>query len=63
MAYNRSGVDGTLVPCQSLTLSVANAASIPVTGVSAGTTETYGGQSIGNVAAAPGSSATIPVRC
>ena len=46
MAYDASGVDATLVPCQSITLSVANAAIVPVTGAAAGSTESYGGQSI-----------------
>jgi hypothetical protein len=66
MAYNNSGVNGTLVPCQSLTLSVTNAATIPVTGVSAGTagtTENYGGETISSVPVTPGSPKTIPVGC
>jgi hypothetical protein len=63
MAYNASGVDGTLVPCQSMTLSVTQSAAIPVTGVSAGTTETYGGQPISTVQVTQGSPTTIPVSC
>ncbi len=49
MAYNASGATGTLVPCTSLTLTVRNAATIPVTGVVTGTSETYGGQPISYV--------------
>jgi hypothetical protein len=63
MAFNNSGVDGTLTPCVSLTLSVTNAATIPVTGLAAGTTETYGGQTIGNVAVAPGAPTTVKAGC
>jgi hypothetical protein len=63
MAYDASGVDATLVPCQSITLSVANAAVVPVTGASGGTTESYGGQTISSVPVSPGSTATIPVSC
>jgi hypothetical protein len=63
MAYDASGVDATLVPCQSITLSVASAAVVPVTGAAAGTTESYGGQSISSVPVSPGSTETIPVSC
>jgi hypothetical protein len=63
MAYDASGVDATLVPCQSISLSVANAAVVPVTGASAGTTESYGGQTISSVPVSPGTTETIPVSC
>jgi hypothetical protein len=63
MAYNASGADATLWPCLSMSLSVTNAAPVPVTGVTAGTTETYGGQAISTVQATPGSTTTIPVSC
>jgi len=63
MAYNASGVDATLVPCQSLTLTVQNSARIPITGITTGTTETYGGQPISTVQVDPGSPVTIPVAC
>ncbi|MCW2976137.1 MAG: hypothetical protein JWM06_1418 [Actinomycetia bacterium] len=63
MAYNASGVDGTLIPCQSMTLNVTQSAAIPVTGASAGTTETYGGQPISTVQVTQGSPTTIPVTC
>jgi hypothetical protein len=63
MAYDSSGVDATLTPCQGITLSVDNAATIPLTGVSAGSTETYGGQTISSVPMTPGTTETIPVSC
>ena len=63
MAYDASGVDGTLIPCESITLSVANTAVVPLTGVASGTTETYGGQTISNVPVTAGTAKTIPVTC
>jgi hypothetical protein len=63
MAYDASGAEGTLVPCQSLTVTVQAAAQVPITGLSAGTTETYGGQPISRVQVSPGSPVTIPVSC
>jgi hypothetical protein len=63
MAYDASGVDATLVPCQSISLSVANAAVVPVTGAAVGTTESYGGQAISSVPVSPGATETIPVSC
>jgi hypothetical protein len=63
MAYNASGAVGTLVPCESITLSVQSSAVVPLTGVSAGTSETYGGQTISSVPVNPGSETTIPVTC
>jgi hypothetical protein len=63
MAFNASNVDGTLVPCQGITLSVGNAATVPVTGVNAGSSESYGGQTISSVEMTPGTPTTIPVSC
>jgi hypothetical protein len=63
MAYDASGVQATIVPCQSMTLTVQNAASIPITGVTAGTTESYGGQPISSVQVNPGTPVTIPLAC
>jgi hypothetical protein len=63
MAYDASGVDATLTPCQGITMSVDNAATVPVTGASAGSTETYGGQTISSVPMTPGTTETIPVSC
>ena len=63
MAYDSSGVDATLTPCQGITMSVDNAATVPVTGASAGAAETYGGQSIASVQVTPGTTETIPVSC
>jgi hypothetical protein len=63
MAYDASGVDATLTPCQGITMTVANQATIPVTGASAGSTESYGGQTISSVPVTPGTTETIPVGC
>ena len=63
MAYNASGADATLWPCVSMSLSVTSAAPVPITGATAGTTESYGGQAISTVQATPGTTTTIPVSC
>jgi hypothetical protein len=63
MAYDASGADATLVPCQSITLNVAHSAVVPVTGAVAGSSETYGGQSISSVPVTAGTPETIPVSC
>ena len=64
MTYDASGVQAVLTPCTSLTLSVANSANVPVTGVSFGSvTETYGGQTISHIPVAPNASVTIPLAC
>ena len=63
MAYDVSGVDGTLIPCESITLTVANTAVVPLTGAASGTTETYGGQTISNVPVTAGTVKTIPMTC
>ena len=60
MTYDTSGVDATLTPCQGITLSVDNAATVPVTGASAGSTESYGGQSISSVPVTPGHAGDHP---
>ena len=63
MAYDASGVEATIVPCQTVTLTVQHSASIPITGLTAGTTETYGGQPISTVQVNAGSPLTLPVSC
>ncbi len=63
--YNTSGVKATVTACQSITLSVTNAATIPLTGVSYtasnSTVETYAGKTISNISLAAGQSVTIPL--
>jgi hypothetical protein len=63
--YNASGVKATITPCQSITVSATNAATIPLTGVnytaSNSTVETYAGHTISNVSLAAGQSVTIPL--
>lgn len=61
MAFNASGVNGVLVPCTSLTLTVSSAALIPLTGVAAGSTEVYGGQPISSVPVNVSTPTTIPL--
>jgi hypothetical protein len=69
MAFNQSGVTALLYPCgkvvnPNITVTTANAARIPVTGVSYGTNkETYGGQSISYVDLPAGGSVSIPITC
>lgn len=60
MAYNGSGVAGLLTPCASMTLTSPRQAVVPVTGVSADSVESYGGQSISYVTLSPGTPRTIP---
>ena len=62
-AYDDSGATASIVPCQSITISVARSADVPVTGVVAGTTESYGGQSISTVHVNPGAPVTVPLSC
>jgi hypothetical protein len=63
MAYDASGADATLLPCQRITLSVQRAAVVPITGAVAATTEMYGGQPIAAVSMSPGATLTLPVTC
>lgn len=63
MTYDDSGAEATVVPCESITITVQKAAVVPVTGVTAGTTETYGGQPISTIAVSPGSPMTVPISC
>jgi len=65
MAYNAAAPRAVLVPCASLTLSVANAsATVPVTGIAFGSnTETYGGQAISYLPVDPSASITVPLSC
>ena len=60
MAYDASGVSGVLVPCTSLTLSAPRRAVVPITGIAADTTESYGGQTISYVELAPNIPRSIP---
>jgi hypothetical protein len=61
MSFNGSGVRGVLTPCTSMTLTTSSQAVIPVTGVATGSSETYGGQPISYVPAAPGAPVSIPL--
>jgi uncharacterized membrane protein YgcG len=62
MRYNASGVSGTIDPnANNITIHVANAATVPVTGACGGTTELYAGQPLSSVALNAGASATLPL--
>ncbi|MEX1019835.1 MAG: hypothetical protein WDZ49_09265 [Litorilinea sp.] len=61
MRYNNSGARATLVPCESITLTVDNAATVPITGLTHGDApRVYGGQTTSFVALEAGASLTIP---
>jgi hypothetical protein len=61
MKYNASGVIGSFTPGDTLMLTTANAATIPITGVRGPAQESYGGQTIANVTLAAGASATLDI--
>ncbi|MEZ4869975.1 MAG: hypothetical protein R3C14_52090 [Caldilineaceae bacterium] len=61
MAYNASGVQASMIPCQSITLTANQPAVIPMTGLTSGAnTEVYGGQTISYIQLNAGQSLTIP---
>ena len=59
MTFNASGVVATIQPQASLTVTVAAAATVPVTGVCIPGAESYGGQTISYLALAAGQSVTL----
>ena len=59
MTFEASGVAATVQPGGSLTVSVANAATVPVTGLCTPGAESYGGQTISYLALAAGQSVTL----
>jgi len=63
MAYNASGVEGVLTPCEGITLSVSRSAAVPVTGVSVRKAEKYGGQPISTVQVDPGTPVSLRLSC
>jgi hypothetical protein len=61
MAYNASGVQATLRPCQTITLRSTKPATIPITGVAYGAgQEMYGGQVTSFLDLRPNRTVTIP---
>ncbi len=56
-----AGVRATLYRGRALVIDAARAVSVPVTGVRAGDGEAYGGDVIGLVSVAPGTSACVPL--
>jgi MYXO-CTERM domain-containing protein len=59
MTFEASGVAATVQPGGSLTVSVANAATVPVTGLCTPGAESYGGQTISYLSLAAGQSVTL----
>jgi hypothetical protein len=63
MQYNDAGVTATIVPEQSaVTLTAADEATVPVTGLRTDEAEYYGGQYISYVSLSAGESITLPLR-
>jgi hypothetical protein len=62
MQYNAAGVTATLVPGQHITLTVRQAATVPVTGLRSAGAEFYGGQYISYIHLNAGQSVTLPLR-
>jgi len=64
VAYNIAGVSARLVlgsTSSQIQVSAANsAAKVPITGVSAGSTEKYGGQTISTITVNAGATVTVP---
>ena len=61
MNYDRSLAAGVIGPGAQLTVSVVNAASVPVTGLCTPTSETYAGDTIAYVDLPAGGAATFPL--
>ena len=59
MAFNASGVVATVQAGTSMTVSVNNAATVPVTGLCTAGAETYAGQTISYLTLAAGQSVTL----
>lgn len=62
MKFNKSEVSGVITPGASLTLTVKNAATVPVTGGRMSETESYAGQTISYATVMPGQSVTVPLK-
>jgi len=61
MTLNQAGVSGVITPGVSISVTVQNGATVPITGVDTGGAESYGGQSISHVALTAGQTVTIPL--
>lgn len=61
MAYDRSQAAAVIGPGAQITVSVLNAASVPVTGLCTPTAETYGSDTIAYLDLAAGGAATFPL--
>jgi len=61
MTYDRSQAAGVIGPGAQITVSVVNAASVPVTGLCTATAETYAGDTIAYLDLPAGGAATFPL--
>jgi hypothetical protein len=62
MAFDAAGTVAVLTPCTSISLTVTNAATVPLTGVAAaGQSEHYGNVDIAHVPVTPGQPVSVPV--
>ena len=61
MEYNASGASASIVPGQSVTLTVDRAATVPVTGLRTPQAEQYGGQFISYIQLGAGQTVTLPL--
>jgi MYXO-CTERM domain-containing protein len=59
MTFNASGVTAVITPSTSLTVTVAQAATVPITGLCTPGAESYGGQTISYLPLAAGQSVTL----
>jgi MYXO-CTERM domain-containing protein len=59
MMFNAAGVTATITPATSMTVTVAQAATVPVTGLCTPGAESYGGQTISYLALDAGQSITL----
>ncbi len=62
MQYKNANVTASIVPGVSITLTAQQAAKVPVSGLAASGSETYGGQSISYVSLNAGQSVTLPLH-
>jgi hypothetical protein len=62
MQFNNSGASGLITPGVSITLTVKNAAAVPVTGAVVPGSESYAGQAISYSKLSAGQSVTLPLK-
>ena len=62
MQFNKSDVSGVITPGTAITITVKNAATVPVTGGRMSGAESYAGQTISYAAVTPGKPVTVPLK-